>query len=819
MTSLSACLTGPECLAEYSGLGLLDETTLTCVNTCPVTTVLKQTTSQCITQATCWGQSLLVSPSTNLCEPSCTVTEYLDTTNKYCYTSPECIALGLIAETVSSSNVCHSLTPSSATSCPALQYSDTTSNSCVTKAQCNSFGRLVENIAKLCVSSCPSNLPYSYQGECVAICPAIIEESNNTCVDNCQESVTPDGKFCQKKVLASFATAGDINKDILIVKLSLKFSQSPTELIENIKEDLAITVVSLCLKMDESTSKFCQIVVQEAKYESKELTIKASYSKTPEIKYQKIEIELQNKMYFKANNYRSYFENQILEGKISRAKGSADADNGSMDYIKPTARGSAGLAAVSVAAAPLIMAGSIDLGLSSVLCLVAQTYSKLTLMTYMNFTLVENEVSLLYYNTFKEYFDQYNDVLVGLTMGTETPNQLADYICEAGFEKYCYVRSADNFYITKLLDFLIFLANLLLIAILFGLLTAFRSTTWKQAVKKNIKEVLFFSFLLDNNLSFIFNLLLTTAVPIYRDGFFSFFKVLAILTLLVYVAFYALLPWRKKLENKKWVNWLGVIFERVKGILKSFSKAEKSDEYTLIILVHDCLFACCLMTTKVAGIAQTIIWALVEVAFLALIIRRRFFINKALLIRQIVAESFFLLLSVSMIATHFENVNSRTLALVIMIGSMGLLWLDICFCVCYTIYEVIKFIRNKKRNRIQSKVDEKVSDFVPEPRLRQVGKLLLSNNLRDPNAKQIIRISELDKSKLMQRHHLQKLFELPSKKREQTDEAIDKNKKKEPSVKQIGTPVLPHRASLVSIRESSQGLLNRRKRPSLHSKF
>ena len=765
----SQCLTSAECQASHFGVGLMSENDRQCVAACSGSQYLEVSSKQCLLPAECWSISKLISPTSKLCEAACTASEYRDPASQYCYTAAECTALGLSPVVIPGNNLCQvpvgspTPAPSTVPSCATSEYFEAVSATCITNLQCNSLAKNIENSTRVCIDPCPATFPVAFSGECWAHCPRILEESDGSCVGKCPESATEDGRYCRRELLASFLTSAETAKDILIVKILVKFTNHEKVIISNLKGDLQGTIGSVCLiREGKDKAPLCDLIVQKAVYEDKELVLKVQYSSSPQPAYRSVQVVFKGAVYITADSFRSYFGEQTVSGLINRHPlGNNDSGhNAQSSFIKPAASSGGALAAASVAAAPFIMAGSIDLRLASVFCLVAQTYAKLTLLTYMNFTVEATGLTDIYYQTFKEFWDQYNDRLIGWAFGSETLQELGQNVCDSGFEKFCFLKVADNFWLSKLLDFLILGANYLLMFLLYLVLSALKMEKWKTAVKKNIKEILIFTFLIDNNLTFIFNLLLNMSIHIYRDPLLSAIKVAGFLLLAPYVVFYCLFPFRNNVKVRRFFEVVHATFGRVTQVFSPLAKKDRAEEFTTVFLVHDLSFCVCLMISKFAGMVQPLLWAAFEIGFLVFILKRRFLANTALLIRQIVAEVMFLLLVTAMAATHFEGTNSYALTAVILGASMLLLWLDITFCVCYTIFQVIKFLkeRRKKVTAISPLGEE---DLKGTAQNLEPGKAIHLQGKKNRDAR-IIQVDQINPHRFMSKKELLRLFELPA---------------------------------------------------------
>jgi hypothetical protein len=779
----SQCLTSAECQASHSGTGLLSQVDRQCVTTCAPNQFLEPLSRQCLLSSECWTLGYLAAPTSKLCEGTCTATEYKDAASHYCYTAAECTALGLSPVDNPGNNLCQvAATPTVSSTCAPDQYTDTVTGACLTKPACNSLSKLVVQPSMACTSPCPVAYPYDFQGECHAQCQQIIEESNGSCVSQCSDTTTEDGKYCSRQVAALVTTSAEPNKDDLIIKIQLRFIKFPSEVLSTLEGDLTPAIGSLCLHDEVNKTRDCQLTLVRAVYEDKELVLKVQYKRVPPSNLLVVEVPFKGHVYFKANNYRSYIVDQVISGKVTRIHADRSEE---LSKIRQASKSAYGISGTVAAATPFVLAGSIDLRMSSVLCLAAQTYAKLTLLTYMNFTLEVTALSSLYYDTFREFLDQYNEQIIGMAVGDSTIQELVDYICEMGFAKYCFVKMTDNFWISKFLDFMILIVNFLLAGFLYFIFSAIKKENWKTALKKNIKGILLLSFLLDNNLSFQFNLLVNLFTTVYRDPFFTTLKAGALIFIIPYLAFYGLVWFRKRFEKSKFMKIVLFMFSTLTEVLKDLAAKDKAEEMTTVILIHDLAFTACLMTSKFAGMGQPIFWAVMEIVYLVVIIKRRFLANTALLIRQIVAETMFLLLSCAMTATHFEATDSHMVAAVIFGVSVITLWLDLCFSVGYTVYQIVRWLRLKNQRARLSK--ELTFDPKDTSKKNQILPLHSRNSKTglEYTGLQRVRIDQINPHRFMSKKQLLHLLDLPSKPQLNPDKNLALNMTGDPSMEEL----------------------------------
>ena len=421
----------------------------------------------------------------------------------------------------------------------------------------------------------------------------------------------------------------------------------------------------------------------------------------------------------------------------------ADVSNGMIGLLKT--------------ATPLILTGSSDYRVVTALCIMANTYTKLILTTNMNFTLEESDNSRVYYGTFREFADRFNDGLLGLLLGEKRRNLLSQYVCDAGFEKICLLGATDNFWFTKLLDFIFLAAMAILLVFLISILYVSKKTHWRKQVVKHLAEVFIYSFLMDNNVSFWYNLLLNLFVTDYSDPLFAVTKVFVILLLLAYVQFFVLYWFKHFLKNHKWFKFHMKLYHRLESLFDDLAAKGYETVVFAAFFAHDFVYAACLMTSKIASFYQQIIWLAVELYLIVLIVKyRSLFENRALFVRQLITECFFVIIMIEMIVIHFSD-DTYSITPLLLITSLILLWLELIFTVCFVLYKLGVLCREyyakskavakivPVKGRLQKGRSRTTGSQFPDMSLRRDDSESPNNRIKNIHAKNVFSLRSIEK--------------------------------------------------------------------------
>jgi len=175
--------------------------------------------------------------------------------------------------------------------------------------------------------------------------------------------------------------------------------------------------------------------------------------------------------------------------------------------------------------------------------MIAQTYSKLTLLTYFTFNLGSNRWEWRYYNIFKEFLGEANESLLRLIFSDKTVDENQRYVCGAGFTKLCFLSVEDNFIPSNFLSFIIFIIELLFLALIVLILQLLKKQKLKKILFHKVKCVMFYAFLFEKNLEFLFTLLLNAHILIFSILSLSIFKIIGLAILILYLFCISYILW------------------------------------------------------------------------------------------------------------------------------------------------------------------------------------------------------------------------------------------------------------------------------------
>ena len=531
---------------------------------------------------------------------------------------------------------------------------------------------------------------------------------------------TADGKYCIRYVHATFTSAEVVGTNTVKVSISLDFSQGSTA-IQSISGLQADLITSLCvLNSSTNQSPICYTGSLSTQTVGDKLLVVSTFQVGSMDDYDKIEVILSDASYIIADGYRSQFskgpimitgtipksppKSPIITNNTNSTNSTSESPKSDQSIIPKTI---ARIGAVAVAT-PFLLSSIIDSKSGSMLCFAAQTYLKLTLMTYMNFSLPDTQDSRTYYNSFKEVFDQYNEDLLDQMAGPQLIASMKEFVCRSKFGKLCFLESIDNFWLSKMLDVFMLVAQALVLVCIIGVLKVLKKKKFTEKIKDNLKNVLLFSFFVDSSMGLWANLWINVAVTIFENPLLIFFKAIGILTLVVGLVFFIIMPLPIPIKNNLLVRLKTSALKNFRNIYEEISSKGNVDKFMVVLSIHDLVFSAILMLSPVSGKYQTVFWAAVEISAVVLVtINRKRFGNVALFVRQLITEAMFAAISAAMAATHFVE-DASALASVILYLSLVLVCCDMAFCVIYTICNMVKAWR-KKKSRSKSSVSPSVA--------------------------------------------------------------------------------------------------------------
>ena len=686
------------------------------------------------------------------CVSSCLTGFYQDAALKNCYTGPECTGLSLRKKADLPTDKCIAL-------CSVVDYVDAVDSACRTNLECNGLGKSVENNTKVCTNPCPVAYPFATLGQCFATCQQIVQEKDNSCVSSCPELTTADGMYCSRVIQATFTSAEVVGTNNVKVSISLDFSQgsSAIQSISGLPTDL---ITSMCvLNSATNQSPICYTGSLSTQTVGDKLLVVSTFEVSSMDDYDMIEININDASYIIANGYRSQFSKGpiLITGTIPsglpKIPNSTNGTNSTTESAKSDPsiipKTIAGIGAAAVAT-PFLLSSIIDSKAGSMLCFAAQTYLKLTLMTYMNFSLPDTQDSRTYYNSFKEFFDQYNEDLLDQMAGPQLIASMKKFVCRSKFEKLCFLESIDNFWLSNMLDILVLVAQALVLVCIIGVLKVLKKKQFTDKIKDNLKNVLFFAFLVDSSMGIWANLWINVAVTFFENPLLIFFKAIGLLTLAAGLAFFIIMLFPIPIKNNLLVRLKTSALKNFRNIYEEISSKGNVDKFMVILSIHDLVFSAVLMLSPVSGRYQTVFWAAVEISAVILVtINRKRFGNVALFVRQLITEAMFAAISTAMAATHFVE-DASVLASVILYLSLVLVCCDMAFCVVYTICNLIKAWR-KKISRSKSSVSPSVATiFTRHNQSEKHQEINSKAPNRMPN-KKLMEVFSLDKNKISSR--------------------------------------------------------------------
>ena len=696
--STLSCITKAQCTAQTS---MTYPSLATCVpvGPCSATYSWDPTNLQCLTSVECFTLNLLLVNSLVQCLPSCPIGTYLHTPTKSCITDFECLSLSSNQLVQQSPNVCLQVPDCLSqgkkiifsskvcqSACEPNLFLDSTSSNCYTTTECNALGFLTLSLNSTCISTCPSSAKYQQNGQCVTSCALnkYIEEYNNTCVSQCRYHTSADNLRCIRYI--DFADADciyDVSSKSLDISVKVFFEDSPTQAINSLQNPRSfIDKICTGYSSESNATRYCT--------SGSLLSVEFSNSSLRVHNSQFAEVEAYLAFVTTAELDNVYVEkhlalsmNRLLECKIKKREYTKEQDSSSLN--KSTISLSTPLDVTRVAL-PFLLATSLDPVTGGVVCLVAHTYMKLTMMSYLNFDLKNNSFSLMYYGLFRSFFDGYNEKLTASIFGWKIINLNKAFVCEAGYQKFCELTVEDSFFIGHLLEFLVLTGEVLLVLAIKG---TFRLVKYKKGyeyLNGKSKKKMVFAFLFGNGISLWFSLILGSHIPRFDHLVLGILKGLGLLLLVAYLSSAALVMvrqtsierWSRNSPSRARAFIYGAYSWISGGVASVFEKvALEGSEHQIgrYFILHDIIISAILVPALHAGKLQIWLWTVGEAAILYLMVRKRFYRSTLLLVRQVCVEAGFLLLST--LLAVFKTIDSNHLAFSKCVFSLSIIILGI----------------------------------------------------------------------------------------------------------------------------------------------
>jgi len=356
---------------------------------------------------------------------------------------------------------------------------------------------------------------------------------------------------------------------------------------------------------------------------------------------------------------------------------------------------------ISKIVTPIMMASFFDIRSGSLLCLVAQTYTKLTLMTYLTFELGNNIWEQRYYTIFREFLDDANEALLVELVSQETVSENKRYVCAAGFWKLCLITVEDNYIPSNLLSFVIFGLQFLLLGIVVIILGLLRKEKLRDKLYHKLKSVMLYSFLLEKDMEFSFSLVLNSHILVFSIPFLSILKALGLFILLIYIFCLGSILISNKRKHKMPLPPAKQIAEKWSEILREIVDDRFMESFQKIYVMHDFIFAFSLVSGTFVSPYQMYLWAGVELLLTVLLLKFRVFKDKIMNIRQPLMEILFFFLSIVMAVSTSLKSRDTIISMIIFFTSIIILCLDILFMIFIYIQAIFKSAKEAKTENSQ----------------------------------------------------------------------------------------------------------------------
>ena len=409
---------------------------------------------------------------------------------------------------------------------------------------------------------------------------------------------------------------------------------------------------------------------------------------------------------------------------------------------------------------PLLMTALVNPQTGAILCIIAQSYDKLIIMSNFNFELQDNTFSRLYGMITQSYTDVQNNALTSFVFGKDVTDLNKQNVCDAKFNKLCQNGVDDGFLFAHFLD-------IMTIAITYGIYLAIctifsllNKNDWAHSLAKKLVTVLIFAWILDNNLAFWFTLTLNLFINNYSNGLISFVKIVTHMIMFFYTMGFVMFvvvrdiseenkpsisvvnfnedeekqiktspslnsgdndELSKKVEANKHPNLLINFYKVLKVKLKFIFLEELVKEncvswYFKGFLIHDIALSVVTVVGNYAGMGQMFLWTFVEIALIGLIVKYKIYKNKWFFYRQLCIESLYAVLSLVMgLAGYIPDDNGLASALVFVL-SLGILLVDLGFALTITgreTYQTISRWISGKRKKGLEMTSSGVSKVMP----------------------------------------------------------------------------------------------------------
>ena len=714
----SSCLTEQQC-RSISG-HFTENSTWTCATSCSGSNLAIESgpiARSCITIGDCLIMGSAdgggyISEDDGTCVPGCRSNQFLESNTKYCVTQEECgMRYGGTGRVVPSTATCTSL-------CPIPTLISSSTNSCLTSDECVANNFKIDQDSSTCSENCPTSLPFIYQSICYLNCPidTYLSETGIQCLGKCKdrlvtlkstEKVCAVGIIAEMSNLKSYEENKEIEFDLSFYfefngETASNFSISIPDLLVN------ATLVKESKSGDQSMTKqaliFESIVNKSAglynlKYKLRESVI-GSW---------KIELLLDESVIFTSKDMRSMISTPTVVQSIDFSSPSGKKDSSTENFrgIRTIAKGLTIFGTLIKIFTPMLMAFPISMRSGSMLCLFAQTFTKLMMMARLNFQLKNSSYSELYYEVFRDFMDGPNEALATMIMGRNTVALNKQEICESSFKKFCEMNLESNFIMSKLLEIILFAFQVAGTIIIIGITAFFGFKEFSNRLKTRFKNSMLFVFILENAIEFWFGLNLNISILKFSSTILTITKVIGILIIFIFwislamVLIYSLFSKKyPTITNFKMISFGKYIYQGFELITKEISREDNIMRYLMCWLLHDFLFNMILIFGYHMKALQIWIMCIFEIFLVCYAVSGQLFKEKFLMVRSIFLESSFFALSVLILVIQKGFISKSFDGTLLFYLSTFILFLDFVFISIDWVKKLISCIQKKKENRI-----------------------------------------------------------------------------------------------------------------------
>jgi len=240
-----------------------------------------------------------------------------------------------------------------------------------------------------------------------------------------------------------------------------------------------------------------------------------------------------------------------------------------------------------------------------------------------------------------------------------------------------------------------------------------RNKKLKEKVYHTLKNDIFYAFMLEENLGFMFSLVLNAHIMIFDVVTLSILKFVALVILLVYMCWFgSILILRDQKKNP--FNNAKHLHEKWTYILSETVEEKYSENFLRLNIVHDILMAFCIVSGTFASPVQMYLWAGVELLLTVLLLKFRVFKDRLMQVRQIVVESVFAMLCIVMAIVATTQRTDVIYSMIIYITYFCVMCFEVLLMIATfvrAIYFFVKKIIDARRNKVKNQQELKSAEL------------------------------------------------------------------------------------------------------------